>query len=133
MGEPVRIVDLAKDLVHLSGFEIGRDIDLVFTGLRPGEKFFEELFNGDETFKRTTHDKIFVAKNGSAPKIPAMRLDRLYAAVEAGDVLRIRQHLAEVVPAYMSETSSARAANGGNGKRGKDTGAAVRRTSAEAQ
>lgn len=66
MGEPVKIVDLARDLIELSGLEVGRDIDLVFTGLRPGEKLYEELFVEGETYGRTRHEKIFLAGNASA-------------------------------------------------------------------
>ena len=65
MGEPVRIVDLAKDMIRLSGFEIGEDIEIVFTGLRPGEKLYEELFIPGETYQRTRHAKIFFASNAS--------------------------------------------------------------------
>jgi FlaA1/EpsC-like NDP-sugar epimerase len=134
MGEPVRIVDLAKDLVHLSGLEVGKDIDLVFTGLRPGEKFFEELFNGDETFKRTAHDKIFVATNGQAPGIPDSRLASLITAASAGDSLRVRQQLAEIVPAY--EPPAAEGASGSVAQkvRRRDTGSKAKpeRPSAEA-
>ncbi len=61
MGEQIRIVDLASRLVSRSGFQIGRDIDLVFTGIRPGEKLQEELFLSSEKYARTKHDKVFVA------------------------------------------------------------------------
>jgi FlaA1/EpsC-like NDP-sugar epimerase len=61
MGEPVRIVDLAADLVKLSGMQLGRDIDIVYSGVRPGEKLNEELFLGSEDFHRTGHPKIFAA------------------------------------------------------------------------
>lgn len=63
MGEPVKIVDLACDLIVLSGLEVGRDIDIAFSGMRPGEKLFEELFIQGETYQRTRHDKIFIADN----------------------------------------------------------------------
>lgn len=63
MGEPVKIVDLARDLIELSGLEVGRDIDIIHTGLRPGEKLFEELFTPGESYQRTRHEKIFVASS----------------------------------------------------------------------
>jgi FlaA1/EpsC-like NDP-sugar epimerase len=66
MGEPVKIVDLARDLIELSGLEVGRDIDIVFSGLRPGEKLFEELFIPGEEYRRTEHQKIFIAANASS-------------------------------------------------------------------
>jgi FlaA1/EpsC-like NDP-sugar epimerase len=61
MGEPIRIVDLANDLIRLSGFLPGKDIEIVFSGLRKGEKLKEELFFADETVRRTRHDKVLVA------------------------------------------------------------------------
>ncbi|MCU0494637.1 MAG: polysaccharide biosynthesis protein, partial [Chloroflexaceae bacterium] len=66
MGEPVKIVDMARDMIELSGLEVGRDIDIVYTGLRPGEKLFEELFVPGESYERTIHEKIFIACNASS-------------------------------------------------------------------
>jgi FlaA1/EpsC-like NDP-sugar epimerase len=65
MGEPTRVVDLAEDLIRLSGLEPGRDIDIVFTELRPGEKLCEELFFAYEKPRTTRHEKIFVAEVAS--------------------------------------------------------------------
>lgn len=62
MGEPVKIYNLAKDLIHLSGLEADKDIEIVFTGLRPGEKLEETLFFDKEKLKSTVHDKIFIAE-----------------------------------------------------------------------
>lgn len=58
MGEPVKIVDLAKEMIRLAGLVLDRDIKIVYTGLRPGEKLFEELFSEKENFKTTYHGKI---------------------------------------------------------------------------
>jgi FlaA1/EpsC-like NDP-sugar epimerase len=62
MGEPVRIYDLAKTFIELSGKKLGQDIEIVFTGLRPGEKLFEELFNDFEKILPTYHEKINIAQ-----------------------------------------------------------------------
>lgn len=62
MGKPVRIVDLAKDLIRLSGFEPEADIKIQFTGMRPGEKLYEELLTAEEGITSTRHSRIFVAK-----------------------------------------------------------------------
>ena len=63
MGDPVRIVDLAKTLISLSGFKYYEDIGIVFTSLRPGEKLHEELHGEEEEFLLTGYDKLFVLKN----------------------------------------------------------------------
>ncbi len=62
MGEPVKIVDLAKNLIKLSGFEPDVDICIEFTGLRPGEKLYEELLMSEEGLTDTSHEKIFIGK-----------------------------------------------------------------------
>ncbi|MGE5417414.1 MAG: polysaccharide biosynthesis protein [Acidobacteriota bacterium] len=62
MGEPVKIADMARDLIRLSGYEPDEDISIRYTGLRPGEKLFEELFSGREEIAATRHDRIFISK-----------------------------------------------------------------------
>ena len=62
MGEPVRIVDLAGDMIRLSGLRVGQDIDIEFVGIRPGEKLYEELMVDGETHLPTSHPKIMVAQ-----------------------------------------------------------------------
>jgi FlaA1/EpsC-like NDP-sugar epimerase len=102
MGEPVRIVDLARDLIELSGLEVGRDIDIVYTGLRPGEKLYEELFVGDEHYERTRHEKIFIATNASTvmPANLQEALAGLAAAAGNGDRPSMVHMLQAFVPEY---------------------------------
>ncbi|MBN1921634.1 MAG: polysaccharide biosynthesis protein [Anaerolineae bacterium] len=87
MGEPVKIVDLARDLIRLAGLREGQDIEIVFTGLRPGEKLFEELFLKEETHHRTAHEKVFVSQNGvcAFTDEKAAQIQKLIEAAYAGD------------------------------------------------
>jgi len=100
MGEPVRIVDLAHDLIRLSGLEVGRDVEIVFTGIRPGERLSEELFLPDEVRQPTAHEKIFVARNGRARQLRGNTVTRLVAAAEAGDLGRVHGCLEELLPGW---------------------------------
>jgi FlaA1/EpsC-like NDP-sugar epimerase len=102
MGEPVRIVDLARDLVELSGLEVGRDIDIIFTGVRPGERLHEELFIPGEVYQRTAHQKIFVIgnANGFVPARINQALVRLESAVHTNDAVACIETLADLVPRY---------------------------------
>jgi FlaA1/EpsC-like NDP-sugar epimerase len=79
MGNPVKIVDLAADLIRLSGYEVDRDIKITFTGLRPGEKLYEELFIPGEQYERTQHEKIMLVHNASH-NIPN-ELDTIYQSL----------------------------------------------------
>jgi FlaA1/EpsC-like NDP-sugar epimerase len=115
MGEPVRIVDLAQDLIRLSGLEVGRDIEIAFTGLRPGEKLFEELFLSGEEYARTSCEKIFVSRNSVKRPLcdlPFSDLDAavnaLHSAAQLGDVAEGRRLLQLIIPEYQPlESSSA--------------------------
>jgi len=73
MGEPVKIIDLAKDLIKLSGLRLGEDIDIEITGLRPGEKLFEELLNDNEDNIATEYERIFITRLG---EIDLIKLDK---------------------------------------------------------
>ena len=93
MGEPVKIVDLARDLIELSGLELGRDIDIEFTGIRPGEKLYEELFLPDERYEPTPHEKILNVRSATqvvAEEIRALIHDAQRAVNEDDDALAIR-------------------------------------------
>lgn len=104
MGESVLIADLARDLIELSGLEVGRDIEIVYTGLRPGEKLFEELFLEGEEYGRTRHEKVFVSENGYATAEFFADLDRatarLIASARAGDEAQVQEILGEIVTEY---------------------------------
>jgi FlaA1/EpsC-like NDP-sugar epimerase len=102
MGEPVRIVDLAHDLIRLSGLQEGRDIDIVFTGLRPGEKLFEELFVQGEKYERTKHDKIYIAANASSfiPDNLDASIVSLEQAAQDDDRTAILRNLQNLIPEY---------------------------------
>jgi FlaA1/EpsC-like NDP-sugar epimerase len=104
MGDPVKIVDLARDLIRLSGFVPDKEIAIRFTGLRPGEKLYEELLTASEGATVTRHEKIFVA---APTPVDAGALD---AAVDvladlaaAGDTDEIRALLRTVVPTYHTQ------------------------------
>jgi len=77
MGEPVHIVDIAEELIRLHGMEPYKDIDIVFTGLRPGEKLFEEVLTAEEGTDASCHEKIFIARN-----------DAKYSLSEIPDILK---------------------------------------------
>jgi FlaA1/EpsC-like NDP-sugar epimerase len=102
MGNPVKIVSLAEELIRLSGLVPYRDIDIVFTGLKPGEKLFEELLLDGEGIKPTTHKKIRVM----APVETDLRrvtesLDELFALAARSDISGLLAGLKEVVPEFV--------------------------------
>jgi len=102
MGEPVKIVDLASELIRLSGYRVNKDIDIVFTGLRPGEKLFEELFIEGEEYDPTEHEKLFMVKNSSRiiPESLNVSVDALCQAADKNDTNSIKFLLEQLVPGY---------------------------------
>jgi FlaA1/EpsC-like NDP-sugar epimerase len=101
MGEPVKIVDLARDMIRLSGLEVGEDIEIEFTGIRPGEKLYEEMFFSHEVAEPTIHPKVLRSKNGKhdAPDDAAIQL-LIDAARNGEDQERIRTLLKQLVPDF---------------------------------
>lgn len=102
MGKPVRIYDLAKNIIRLSGYTPGVDIKIEVTGLRPGEKLYEELLMNEEGLKKTRHEKIFI---GSPSDITMEELkpslDLLHEAAESNDADKIKDIVEKVVPTYI--------------------------------
>jgi FlaA1/EpsC-like NDP-sugar epimerase len=99
MGQPVRIADLARDMIRLSGLQPDVDIRIEFTGLRPGEKMFEELHADAEQAERTRHPMIFI---GKIPRYTAQQVEDMLAEAvalaRAGDAAGIRRLLNRVLP-----------------------------------
>jgi len=101
MGEPVEIYELAKDLIRLSGLEPGRDIEIKFTGLRPGEKLYEEVLMGEEGMRMTSHEKIFAAQPAHYNlELLKEKFEELRFLCEAGSSQEIKAKLQELVPTY---------------------------------
>ncbi len=101
MGEPVRIVDLAEDLIRLAGLEVGRDIEIKFTGIRPGEKLYEELLTASEGITATRNSKIFIAKPEEVDEQTLMAMvEKLEMAARVGKPRNIIRGFQEIVPSF---------------------------------
>ncbi len=110
MGTPVKIADMARDLIILSGKEPGKDIEIAFTGIRPGEKLYEELITASEEVATTRHEKIMVLRsNGHCshgkPQQGSLEnldqdLNELYRIAKTHDACAIKEKLKQLVPEY---------------------------------
>jgi FlaA1/EpsC-like NDP-sugar epimerase len=99
MGEPIRILDIATKLINFSGLKPGRDVEIVFTGLRPGEKLHEELYWQGEGIVPTENKKITMLKpNGLYPDGLYTQLDKLEESSRSGNVRDVYALLKEIVP-----------------------------------
>ena len=105
MGEPVKIMDLAEDLIRLHGLEPGRDIKIEIIGIRPGEKLHEELFNPNEIMTTTYHDRIFISENGHQAINVLELVDKLIvhnAFLDSADAIEI---IRKFLPQFRAEDS----------------------------
>jgi FlaA1/EpsC-like NDP-sugar epimerase len=113
MGTPVKIVDMARDLIRLSGKEPDTDIEIKFIGLRPGEKLYEELITEGEGIVKTGHEKVLVLRNGVQSGEPNIqnsqhndlncldeKIKELKALADAHDAKGIKKKMKEIVPEY---------------------------------
>ena len=106
MGQSLRIYDLAKKMVKLSGLELNKDISIEITGLRPGEKLYEELLASSENTLPTHHPKIMVAKVETySIKAIKKHLDILTEIMIDGDVVGMVRKVKAIVPEYISQNS----------------------------
>jgi FlaA1/EpsC-like NDP-sugar epimerase len=108
MGEPVRILDLARNMINLAGYVPGEDIAIEFVGPRPGEKIHEELFNIDERAQPTIAERIVRAVPTSPldPDWVERSIERLEALVAAGDEAGLADRVVEVVTERISDAST---------------------------
>jgi FlaA1/EpsC-like NDP-sugar epimerase len=107
MGEPVKIVHLAEELIRLSGLRPYEDIDITFTGLRPGEKLYEELLLSGEGTVPTAHEKIMVAKAECCKEeVLHQQLEELFKSARAMDLGATVGILKEIVPEYRETVNS---------------------------
>lgn len=106
MGHPVRIADLAKNMIRLAGYVPGKDIEITYTGLRPGEKLYEELLNQKETTLPTKNQKILVAKVREYDfDIVAQQIESLINDARIGKVFPVVQKMKDIVPEFKSKNS----------------------------
>jgi O-antigen biosynthesis protein WbqV len=104
MGDPVKIVDLARRMVRLSGLRPEKDVEIRFTGLRPGEKLYEELFHGQEPPKPTAFPGLLVAKPRTAdPALVGRAIDEIAATCRAGNAAAALAQLGRLVPEFAPE------------------------------
>ena len=110
MGRPVKIKDMAFDLIRLSGLEPEKDIPISYTGIRPGEKLYEELAFDGEIFSKTKHGKIMILNNGGSNYTDWLHLsedlNRLGELGTTFDTARIKQSLMKIIPEYKPTDSS---------------------------
>jgi len=107
MGQPVKIVDLARDMIKLSGLEPEADIKIEFTGLRKGEKLYEELLTAEEGINTTRHAQIFIVKGKHArlndlPKL----LPLLYQAALTGKEDQVVAAIQKVIPNFRKDADT---------------------------
>ncbi|MPQ44723.1 polysaccharide biosynthesis protein [Clostridium tarantellae] len=107
MGKPVKIFDLANELIKLSGYKPGEDIKIEITGLRPGEKLYEELLMDEEGLKETKHEKIFIGKPGDFDiKEINLAIEHLINIIKYEDEELIKVALSQIVKTYKREVLS---------------------------
>lgn len=105
MGKPVKIIDLAKRMIQLSGLVLGRDIEIEISGLRPGEKLYEELLASEENTLTTHHQKILIAKLREVEASDIDKIKTLISIFEKQDNMETVRRMKELVPEFISNNS----------------------------
>jgi len=106
MGQSIKIVDLAKKMIMLSGLTLGSDIQIKYTGLRPGEKLYEELLNDEENTLPTHHPQIMIARErGFDLETLSVKVKELIAFSDSMDGFSIVKKMKEIAPEFISRNS----------------------------
>jgi FlaA1/EpsC-like NDP-sugar epimerase len=106
MGESIKIIDLAKKMIQLSGLELNKDISIKITGMRPGEKLYEELLADEENTLATHHPKILIAKTRENSSQLGQEIDALIALFDEQNNQDIVMKMKEIVPEFISQNST---------------------------
>jgi FlaA1/EpsC-like NDP-sugar epimerase len=106
MGKSVKIIDLAKKMIQLSGLELGKDIEIKITGLRPGEKLYEELLADEESTLTTHHPKILIAKIRTVDEEKVSEINALVQHVKQTDNETLVRTMKAIVPEFISNNST---------------------------
>ena len=104
MGQPVKIIDLARQMIELSGYKPDTDIEIKFTGVRPGEKLYEELRHTEESHEPTEHPRIFKLRAEPDPSEADSWLAELSAVAASGDTRAMKAAMRQIVPEYTPST-----------------------------
>ena len=105
MGESVKIIDLAKKMIQLSGLELGKDIEIKVIGLRPGEKLYEELLAAEENTEPTHHPQILIARIREAEEFAVLKIGELVDLFDLQDNYALVSKMKEIVPEFLSNNS----------------------------
>ena len=100
MGEPVRIADLAKNLIRLSGYTLGVDMDIIYTGLRPGEKLYEEILTKEEGLKKTENNLIYIGKPLEFNEVHFLSELKVLEEAAAAESRDVKDIVSRIVPTY---------------------------------
>lgn len=100
MGEPVKIADLAKNLIRLSGYTLGVDMDIVYTGLRPGEKLYEEILTKEEGLQKTANNLIYIGKPLEFNEVHFLSQLKILEEAAANESRDVKEIVSNIVPTY---------------------------------
>jgi FlaA1/EpsC-like NDP-sugar epimerase len=106
MGKSIKIIDMAHKMIQLAGLKVNTDIEVKFTGLRPGEKMFEETLNKNETTSKTHNPKILIGKVSNSNLNETIKIiDEIEQSIEAQENDKIVRSMKKIIPEFISNNS----------------------------